>query len=424
MVDVNEFVGSCDNEIIEQAIQNRGKDGIVVIPPRVSQVEPERDWWLLDRAILLPENTTVILRSCTIKLSDRCRDNFFRSANCGMGIGYPEKIRNIHIRGEGISILHGADHPRATGDGSKILANPCPYLTEDLCRLADWVPEDRKKSGKLVFADTHDHSYGTDVGAKGEWPKGDWRGIGILLANVEEFSIENIRIVDAHGWCISLEACTHGSIRRIDFDNRMCKEIDGMLQNMENQDGIDLRPGCHHIIISDITGRTGDDVIALNCATRNEVEPGGAHSTHVMDSDWSRRERDIHDIIIRNVVAESSLCYVIRLLTGRSKMWNVIIDGVIDTAPADRERFGGIVIGCAKYGVVEPDSIFNVTLSNVILNSRNGIVLKSYLKDSLISNVINRHPEGTGLVMQLEDSLDNVKVVNLLATEEIHRDIQ
>lgn len=81
MKDVNDYSGRSDNERIEAAIRDRSSQ-TVLLPRRVSDVEPERDWWRLDRAILLPSNTTVILQDCKLKLSDTCRDNFFRSANC------------------------------------------------------------------------------------------------------------------------------------------------------------------------------------------------------------------------------------------------------------------------------------------------------------------------------------------------------
>ena len=136
MIDVNTFPGLTDSDVLDNAFQNIGADGIVVIPPRCRDTEPERTYWLIDRAILIPENTTVILRNCRIKLSDRCRDNFFRSANCGFGFPDPKRISNLHIRGEGLCVLEGADHPRATGDGSKILACPCPYDPEDLITIA------------------------------------------------------------------------------------------------------------------------------------------------------------------------------------------------------------------------------------------------------------------------------------------------
>jgi hypothetical protein len=42
--------------------------------------------WLLDSAILLRSDTTLELDHCRIKLSDRCRDDFMRSANWGWGI--------------------------------------------------------------------------------------------------------------------------------------------------------------------------------------------------------------------------------------------------------------------------------------------------------------------------------------------------
>ena len=164
MVNANEFKGNNDSEIINNAIKNRHSDGIVIIPPREQENDKERKFWLLDSAILLPENTVVILQNCKIKLSDNCRDNFFRTANCGMGIEFCERISNVHIRGEGLCILEGADRPRATGDASKLIHAPCPHKKEDICKVADWIPEEKRKDGTIDFLDIHDHSYGTDAG--------------------------------------------------------------------------------------------------------------------------------------------------------------------------------------------------------------------------------------------------------------------
>ena len=417
MVSANDFLGENDSEILENAIKNRGMDGIVLIPPRVSQVEPDRNYWLLDRAILLPQNTTVVLQNCKIKLSDHCRDNFFRSANCGMGIEFPERIRNIHIRGEGLCILEGADHPRATGDSSKLLHAPCPHFPEDLCRVADWIPKERRTVEKINFGDVHNHSYGTDAGKEGESQYGDWRGIGILFANVEDFSICGVRIVESHGWAVSLEECANGRVEKIDLDARMHKKIDGMYMNLENQDGIDLRNGCHHIIISDITGSTGDDVIALTAIATEEYYPGGTvKNTHVMHNDWTKRERDIHDIVIRNVVAHSYLRYKVRLLPAWSKIYNVVIDGIVDTASNCNEAAGTLLLGCrdSGYGTNLPDSMRNITISNVICNSRKAVIISGYLTDSVISNVINRNPNCDVLFLERENGMRNVMTNNLV----------
>ena len=109
MINVNDYISANDSETFERAFAARDNDGIIIIPPRKGETEPERDFWLIDRAILIPENTTVVMQNSTIKLSDRCRDNFFRTANCGMGIESPEKIKNVHLRGEGLCVLQGAD---------------------------------------------------------------------------------------------------------------------------------------------------------------------------------------------------------------------------------------------------------------------------------------------------------------------------
>ena len=70
MINVNDYISLTDSETFEKALAHKEKDGIIVIPPRVSEIEPERDYWLIDRAILLPENTTVIMQNSKIKLSD------------------------------------------------------------------------------------------------------------------------------------------------------------------------------------------------------------------------------------------------------------------------------------------------------------------------------------------------------------------
>ena len=413
MINANDYHCGTDSDTLELAVKNRMADGIVVIPPRESEIEPERTTWLIDRAVLIPENTTIVLRNCKIKQSDRCRDNFFRTANCGFGFPDPAPIRNVHIRGEGTCVLEGADHPRATGDSSKRQHRPCPHRPEDIIAIdADWVPPERKQSGKLDFGDIHNHSYGTDADKPEESQVGDWRGIGILFANARDFSVENLRIVESHGWGISMEACSYGRIEKIDFDARMSKEIDGMLMNMENQDGIDIRNGCHHIVISDITGETGDDVIALTAIVpdRETYRPGGSlRTTHVMHNDWSRRERDIHDVIIRNVTAFSYLCWLMRLLPANTRIYNVVIDGLIDSRPAGHPNGGTLLLGDGGgYGTNRPESMSGITISNVICASSTAITLAGYMKDSVISNVVNRNPDTPVLRVVRENGMENV----------------
>lgn len=394
MINVNDYVRLNDNDTLKAAIAAKGEDGIVIIPPRVSEVEPERDFWLLDEAILLPENTTVILQNCRIKLSDACRDNFFRTANCGFGIADPAPIENIHLRGEGLCILEGADRPRSTGDGGKILANPIPY------------------------GEGHDKTFGTDAEKESESQFGDWRNIGVLFANVKNFSIEGLKIVKSHAWGISLEACSYGRVEKIEFDACMSKMIDGLRQNIENEDGVDIRNGCHHIVISDIMGQSGDDLVALTAIADEQPHEGGSLCyTHVMHNDWTRRDPTIHDIVIRNVIGRSHLCYMIRLLPCNTEIYNVVVDGVVDTTPEPTGHSGAMVLGEPDgiYGTCTPDGLHHITLSNVIANGRKaGISVKGYLKDSTISNIVNKNPAVETVLVARENGLQNVRMTNVL----------
>jgi len=412
MVYTSAFTGSTDIEVIENAVSAKDADNIVVI-----EAKKDGTPWLIDRAILIPEDTTIIIRGCKIKLSDKCRDNFFRTNNCGMGIDEPEKIKNVHIKGEGTAILEGADRPRATGDGTKILKNPAPHFEEDAIAAADWIPAERRKSGKLEFMDIHGYTYGTDAGKENESQYGDWRNIGILFANVDNFSIENIKMVRAHGWNISIEAGTNGKIRNIEFCADMTKTIDGFVHNIENQDGIDIRNGCRNIIISDITGITGDDVVALTAIKKHrKIKGGSMQSSHVMGSDWSKRESDIHDIIIRNVHAETSLCWILRLLAAETDIYNVVIDGIVDLCD-DRYHFGTLLFGewDGEYGKNLPDCIHDVTVSNVIC-AKNGrsIRVAGYLTNSAITNVTTKNRDFEPISVARENGLSNVVISNII----------
>ena len=411
MKDVNDYSGRSDNERIEAAIRDRSCQ-TVILRRRVSDIEPERDWWRLDRAILLPSNTTVILRDCKLKLSDTCRDNFFRSANCGLGIEEPEPVENIHIIGQGSCVLEGADHPRATGDGSKILGCPCPKNFTGA-----------KPPG---FEDLHRHSYGTDAGKAEESQRGDWRNIGILMANVTHLSIENLRIRESHAWAISLESCAYADIRRIEFQARMTRHIDGADQNVENQDGINLRAGCHDVLISDITGMTGDDVVALTAtASQTRRRRGGElKSTQVMGNDFSSRSKNISNVIIRNVMAyPAGGCLMLRLLAlDGAEIRNVTVDGIVDASPDDFHTFASVQIGEKAQIVGEPNhpygkqhecSIFNVTFSNIISNAKMAVYIPGGLRGAAFCNVISRNPEGKPFELQSPELIHDVQFQNV-----------
>lgn len=391
VVTPNEFDGT-DVERINRAIRTAAESGArVVIPPVNVRGQERRDVWLIDSAILLQSNTTLELDNCRIKLSDRCRDNMIRSANCGLGITDIQPMRNIHIRGIGRVVLEGADHPRATGDGAKTLGA---------------------------------RTYGTDAGVAGESQTGDWRNIGILLAFVDNFSIENLAVKDSHCWAISLERCAHGVLRDLDFASSQSKMIDGVRQTILNQDGIDLRLGCHDILIENITGFTGDDLIALTAIPRAGSAAGRTGSTMVSGSeDRGEGLDDIRHIILRNI---KGYCrgghHIVRLLnTPGVRMHDILLDGLIDTSPADVRCRAAVKIGDTAYGggAAPVGDTSRVIVNNVISRSKYTILIGGSLAESIISNVI--HYDSTGEAVTIasgEDQVRNVTIGNVRAIGE------
>ena len=138
-----------------------------------------------------------------------------------------------------------------------------------------------------------------------------------------------------------------------------------------------------------------------------------------MHDDWSRRDSTIHDVIIRNVKATSNLCWLVRLLAVETKIYNVIVDNVIDTAESPC-HFGTVLLGEADfaYGVNRPDSIDNIVVSNVISNaSLHAIGIRGCVSNSVINNVINKNPECKTLEVRNENALKNVTCSNIVTSE-------
>jgi len=371
-INPNDFDGS-DSERIQAAVSHGGK---IVIPARVPDAVASRDYWLLDRAILLPENTTLVLDNCRLKLSDQSRDNFIRSANCGVGITDIKTFRNIHILGVGTVILEGADHPRATGDAAKLLSMD--------------IVKDPSVPYKAV-------SYGTDAGKAGEKQMSDWRSIGILLAYVENFSLRNLKLKEAHSWAISLEHCAFGTIRDLEFSSEGAKWIDGKFQTLLNQDGLDLRQGCHDITIENITGHSGDDLIALTAIPLAGIHAGELTSSMVSGHEPHGTRDDVRNIIIHNVLGRSSGHNLVRFLnTSGIKMYTIILDGVIDVAPEGEADQAVVRIGDSNpaWGGVTPlGDTYGFTISNIQGRARTMIAIHGSFSDSVISNVINYNPQ-------------------------------
>ena len=398
----NEFQGS-DVERINRAIKAAVAAGGRVVIPKINQAgDQKKEVWLLDSAILLRSHTTLELNNCRLKLSDRCRDNFMRSANCGVGLTNIQPMQAVHIRGLGNAMLEGADHPRATGDSGKTLAKG-----EQIRPQGRWVPK----------------TYGTDAGVAGESQTGDWRNISILMAFVEDFSIEHLAIHDSHAWAISLERCAHGTLRDLAFASQQHRVIDGAEQLILNQDGLDLRLGCHDISVENITGFTGDDLVALTAIPHKNKTAGALDSTEVSGSvEREAGADDIRNITLKNI---RGYCagghHIVRFLnTPGVGLHDILLDGLEDTSPAGVQDRAAVKIGDRVYGggVAPLGTTSRVTISNVVSKAKSAILIGGSLCDSTLDHITHAGPTNEAVTFASgPENVRDVKITNLKSSK-------
>lgn len=270
MVTPNQFIGQTDAESIQNAVNFAHEKGVNSITiPRINERTGELIW-NIDKAIILPSEMEVVLDNCHLRQADGCTDNIFRNFADTETEGHTlaEQRHNIVIRGRGHAVLDGG-------------------LPNGLTQKTSWV-------------DGRPHVSRNNL---------------ILFYNIRDFAIENLELRNQRYWAINLHHAERGRISQIHF----AAECDS-----RNQDGIDLRPGCSNILIEKITGQAGDDVVALSAIDHPDNHRGQG---------WLYRVEghclDIHDIIIKDIIATSVECSVIGIRnTDGKKIYNITIDNI------------------------------------------------------------------------------------------------
>ncbi|WP_339709866.1 glycosyl hydrolase family 28 protein [uncultured Kriegella sp.] len=384
-INPNQFEGT-DVQRIQAAIDAaNGTTNSIVIPARNAN---GTNLWLLDSAILVPSNMTILLDNCTLQLSNNCRDNMFRSSNVGFGITDPMWNRNIHIIGIGDAYLKGATNPRATGDGHR-------QLTLD--------PETEKKAGNWRV------SYGSDTGKEGIKQKGDWRNIMILMGYVDGFKLKNVTIEKPHAWAVSFERTSNAEISNIRFDCPEKQIVNGKEVFVANRDGIDLRHGCKNFRIDNISGVTGDDFIALSTLGIYSENPegGNINSTMVTSRTWHGPEDDTEQIFITNIVCKSSTRAVAIRANDVASINNVFIDGVMFNG-----GYNAMLIGGKGYGHdSKPGKINNIHAMNIIGDGESLLQIEEAIADSSFSNGVYK---GSGDQLVKYNKIDAAETSNII----------
>ena len=387
----NSFTGS-DIERIRAAI-NAAKESThkIVIPKRNSN---GTNSWIIDSAILLPGNMTVILDNCIIQLSDHCRDNMFRSDNVGVGIMNPRWIHNISIVGLGEVILKGADNPRSTGDAYRTLTlNPV--------------------KGRV--------SYGSDADKEGIKQKGDWRNNLIQVAYVDGFNLTNVKIENSHAWAISFERTHNAYLSDLRFSNPESILVNSMAKKVFNKDGINLRHGCKYFRINNITGINGDDLIALSSldAAPYYHTNGDINSYQVTSTKWSGPEDDTEQVFITN--CQTNYTGVALRASDSASIHHVYINGVVTKARQDiPPPYGGspytLLVGGKGYGEVSiPGKINNIYAMNLMGDGKSLILVESPIADCTFMNGIYTGIATSAITYTIDkDETKNVGEVNLI----------
>ncbi len=316
----------------------------------------------IETTVLLPSDFTLILEDCYLRMKDGTFCNMFRNISaetCGEVRDY-----RISLRGVGRAILDGGAYNGLSERTSQKDGNPHISVNNTL-----------------------------------------------LFANVDGFSVTNIHVRNQRWWALNFVACTNGYLGNIDFlahytlvnekgeflvglGEREAPLPEGYDIYVKNADGIDLRAGCHDIIVENITGLTEDDTVAVTGLL-------GYNEQHYIKEG---RSRDIYNITIRNINS-AAYCATVRLLNQSGiKLYNVLVDGVMDASkdnPYLKRGGTGVRLGDIHlYGTrhATADETYNITIRNVF--SRAGAVLRiaGAMKDCLFENIHRYDDEGDLIV--------------------------
>lgn len=302
----------------------------------------------IEEAIVLPSDFRIVLDNCHLRLKDGVYTNVFTNAASALEKNAENRDSGIHVEGRGRAVLDGGNF-----NG----------LTERNCREKN-MP---MRVNSLIY-----------------------------FINLENFSIKGLSLCNQRYWAVNLVFCSGGEVRDIDIcaDDSVLY-VDGErdytvsyrdlcrmhLDMMRNADGIDIRKGCHDIIIENITGFTEDDTVALTGL------PGST------ENDVAGLPRDIYNITVKNI-RSSSWCAIIRLLNqGGVKLYNVLIDGVFDVSKGSRHinrglfgvRIGDKRLYSTRHSTKE--ETYNIVVKNVFSRAETLIDMAGSITNCTIDGV-------------------------------------
>lgn len=320
-------------------LQNLIRENEIVTIPKENPLTGDAIW-IVSSPLFLTSGKTVILDGAHLRLADGVYSNFFATeVPPGAPMTKDDLLHDIHILGQNGALLDGGIH-----NG----------LTE-----------------KTANKDGRPHILNNTF---------------VYLRGVVGFSVKHLRIIQPRYWGLTFAFCSEGEISDIEFE---------AANDAPNQDGIDLRVGCHDIVIRDIRGSTGDDTVALTGLL------GITGQKQLIEG----LSQDICNVVIENISAYVTGGHgIIRLLCHDGvKLYNVKIahvhDGSID---CDGVRCqAAIRIGDRNYSTFRhalPEEMHDITVEDVETNAKYAVKLYGGPQNFVLRDVRTTDEDGVQLI--------------------------
>lgn len=329
------------------AINEFKKDGSKYISEKIaeaikngSRTATITGFWDIDEPVRLPSDICIVLENCHLRVATGAFTNIFvnEKFNTELGRTPDGKDRNITIKGKGFAILDGNEEYNGLSERTQ------------------------KKNG---FPEVYKNNL-------------------IIFTNVDGFSVSDIECRNQGWWAMNFYYSSNGYVGNVKFqanDTRIDengKRHKGLIFEdyestlVKNADGINLRVGCHDVVIENITGFTEDDTIALTAVPDEYFEKEFGNDEMPLD---------IFNVTVRNVRA-SSYCSIVRILNqGGPKIHDVLLENLYDTS----DECPSLNHGCnvIKIGDLHPyaerhateDENYNITVRNIYACGVNALKL-------------------------------------------------
>ena len=373
----NQTIQDCDSASIRAAIALAKESGTNAVRIPKHNDRTGEDLWLIEDTIALPSDIEILIDDAHLVLAEGKYLNMFTTGSPERNTAADE-TKNVTLRGRGNAVLDGGVYNGLSEKNSG----------------QDGRPHISKNTTLLFF-------------------------------NTSNLLVENLSVINQRWWGIT-NIFVHDAIyRNVHFEADFSRMDENGIHYpdqfpttykevyIKNADGIDLRVGCHDVLIENITGFTEDDSIALTALGGFERKLG----YFIADGD-----ADIHDVTIKNIVTES-YCANVRLLNDNGfKLYNVTVDGVHSVqSPRTVRNNSSVRIGDMVYAQSHSTlgDTHHITVRNVVSEAKIAVSVCKGLVDSSIENVtVLKGTAGLAAFKQYEATLKNCRIGNILPLAE------